>query len=276
MENHSQSVSDGTNDQNLRIEDLASIAKLSIDTIRFYQTRGLIEPPFRNGRQVYYDNTHLERLEEIRELQKTGLSLNTIRRIFNKDVEQADIALFKALAQPFNANPNLEYLTIDELSLRTSIPSPLLMALVSEGLIPPIKIGGVEMFPSSDINMAKAGLALLESGIPLSELLELAKLHHKATKESATQAIKLFDTFVRNPITGETSDLDTSEKLIEAFNQLLPAAIALVSGHFERTLVTLAQKHLERVGAKTEIEAVEQVITTSHQNQRQSIQRKKA
>lgn len=241
-----------------KVEDLSSIAKISIDTIRFYQTRGLLDPPVRIGRQASYDTSHLRRLEEIRDLQKSGLSLNTIRRIFNKDVQDADKALFAALTKPEETNHL--YLTIDELSDKTSIPIPVLQSLISEGLIPPVRLDGREVFPPSDVAMAKAGLALLESGIPLSDLLELAKQHHRATQTSATKAIDLFDRYVRNPIVSEEGSLDTSEKLVEAFNQLLPAAVALVAGHFERTLLALAQTHLERVGAESEIKIVREII----------------
>lgn len=245
-----------------RIEDLASIAKISIDTIRFYQTRGLLDPPSRTGRQALYDNSHLNRLAEIRELQHSGLSLNTIRRIFSKDVQQADRTLFDALSKPLHSGHAAEYLTIDELSQRTSIPRPLLQSLVKEGLIPPVKINDLEVFPSSDIEMARAGLALLESGIPLSELLDLAKRHHNATRKNALLAIELFDEYVRNPITQQDDSPESSQKLVETFNQLLPAAVALVAGHFERTLLALAQRHLEQVGAKHEIEAVRNAITS--------------
>ncbi len=249
-----------------KIEDLASIANISIDTIRFYQTRGLLDPPTRTGRQALYERSHLDRLDEIRELQKSGLSLNTIRRIFSHDVQEADKALFDALTRPVRAAGHpAEYLTIDELSQRTSIPKPLLQSLVSEGLIPPLKINDLEMFPSSDVEMARAGLALLESGIPLSELLELAKRHHHATRKNALLAIELFDEYVRNPITQQDDAVESSKKLIQAFNQLLPAAVALVAGHFERTLLALAQRHLEQVGAKHEIEAVRNVIKNPSQ-----------
>lgn len=246
-----------------KIEDLASIANISIDTIRFYQTRGLLDPPSRTGRQALYDKTHLNRLGEIRELQRSGLSLNTIRRIFSKDVQEADRALFDALSKPIRTGHPAEYLTMDELSQRTSIPRPLLQSLVNEGLIPPVKINDLEVFPSSDIEIARAGLALLESGIPLSELLELAKRHHHATRKNALLAIELFDEYVRNPITQKSDSPESSKQLIEAFNRLLPAAVALVAGHFERTLLALAQRHLEQVGAQHEIEAVRNAMTTS-------------
>ncbi|NNN19492.1 MAG: MerR family transcriptional regulator, partial [Acidimicrobiaceae bacterium] len=140
-----------------KIEDLASIAKISIDTIRFYQTRGLLDPPSRAGRQAVYENSHLQRLTEIRELQRSGLSLNTIRRIFSKDVEAADRALFDALSKPIQDHQPAEYMSLDELSLKTSIPKPLLQSLVNEGLISPVKINDLEVFPASDIEMARAG-----------------------------------------------------------------------------------------------------------------------
>ncbi len=245
----------------LSVEQLAEQANLSVDTIRFYQTRGLLEPPSRTGRQALYDVSHLERLNEIRELQKSGLSLNTIRRIFNKDVQEADKALFAELVKPIKSARSSHYLTIEELSEKTSIPIPLLKSLINEGLIPPIKINGVEVFPASDVEMARAGLALLESGIPLADLLELAKRHHAATRDTALLAITLFDNFVRNPILQSSVEQDPSKSLIDAFNRLLPAAVSLVAGHFERTLLSLAQSHLEKVGVKEEIDAVRQQIS---------------
>lgn len=250
----------------LSVEQLAEKANISVDTIRFYQTRGLLDPPSRTGRQALYDISHLERLNEIRELQKSGLSLNTIRRIFNKDVQEADKALFAELMKPIKSAKSSNYLTIEELSEKTSIPIPLLKSLINEGLIPPVKIDGREVFPASDIEMARAGLALLESGIPLTDLLDLAKRHHIATRESAVLAITLFDTFIRNPILESSTEQDPSKSLIEAFNRLLPAAVSLVAGHFERTLLSLAQSHLEKVGAKEEIDAVRQHISPAGAN----------
>ncbi|MGH9074678.1 MAG: MerR family transcriptional regulator, partial [Acidimicrobiales bacterium] len=64
----------------LRVDQLAARAEVSVDTIRFYQARGLLPPPRRQGRVAWYDVTHLERLDRIRRLQEQGLSLATIHR----------------------------------------------------------------------------------------------------------------------------------------------------------------------------------------------------
>ena len=45
-----------------RIDDLAQRAGVAVDTIRYYQSKALLEPPRRQGRVAWYDDGHLERL----------------------------------------------------------------------------------------------------------------------------------------------------------------------------------------------------------------------
>ena len=42
-----------------RVEELAARARISVDTVRFYQTRGLLSLPEREGRVVFYSDEHL-------------------------------------------------------------------------------------------------------------------------------------------------------------------------------------------------------------------------
>src|SRR4051812_33660343 len=62
-----------------RIDELGQRSGLSVDTIRYYQREGLLEPPVRRGRTAVYGPAHLHRLEQIRELQARHLSLAAIR-----------------------------------------------------------------------------------------------------------------------------------------------------------------------------------------------------
>jgi hypothetical protein len=39
--------------------------------------------------------------------------------------------------------------------------------------------------------------------------------------------------------------------LVEAFEKVLPATVAIVTHHFRRTLLAVAQEHLERVDPTT-------------------------
>ena len=64
-----------------RVEQLASACDISVDTVRFYQARGLLPPPRREGRVAIYGADHAERIRRIRTLQAQGLSLAVISRV---------------------------------------------------------------------------------------------------------------------------------------------------------------------------------------------------
>jgi hypothetical protein len=92
--------------------------------------------------------------------------------------------------------------------------------------------------------------------VPLPELLELSRHHHAVTREVASEAVELFDTHVRRPLLeSELSEAERAERLVEAFQALLPAVTAMVAHHFRRILLQVAQEHLEAVGEPTEIAA---------------------
>ena len=64
-----------------RVEEIARAAGVGVDTVRFYQSRGLLPSPARRGRVAIYSESHLERLREIRELNRQGLKLAAIGRV---------------------------------------------------------------------------------------------------------------------------------------------------------------------------------------------------
>src|SRR5213079_2147316 len=80
----------------LRVEDLAGRADVSVDTIRFYQKRRLLPPPERRGRIAWYGTEHVERLARIKDLQRRGFSLAVIRRIVTGDLDRADEPLARS------------------------------------------------------------------------------------------------------------------------------------------------------------------------------------
>jgi DNA-binding transcriptional MerR regulator len=62
----------------LTIDDLAATTGASSRSIRYYQTRGLLPPPRVKGRQGFYDQRHVDRLNLIAELQEEGFNLQAI------------------------------------------------------------------------------------------------------------------------------------------------------------------------------------------------------
>ena len=237
-----------------RVEQLAAAADVSVDTVRFYQARGLLPAPERRGRVAWYGSDHLERLGRIRSLQARGLTLATIRRLLDGELDAADEALVTALAGPAGGGgAGAELLSASELSERAGIPLALLEAVAREGLLVP-QPGG---YTVADVEVARAGLSLLEQGLPLPELLDLAREHHRAVRAVAERAVALFDEHVRQPLRASgLPDEEAAARLVEAFRTLLPATATVVSHHFVRTLLAVANEHIEHVGAPAELAAV--------------------
>lgn len=232
-----------------RVDELAAAADVSVDTVRFYQSKGLLPPPRREGRVAWYGDDHVARLDRIRRLQARGLTLAVISRLLSGALDTADEALATALAEP----PAVESFTLAELSSRSGIPLPLLQAVEREGLLVPRGDG----YTADDVAVARAGLRLLEHGLPLPEILDLARRHHAAMRAVAERAVELFDEHVRKPLRSSgLPDEEAAARLVEAFQTLLPATASLVGHHFTRTLLAVAQEHIERVGDEAELAAV--------------------
>jgi DNA-binding transcriptional MerR regulator len=244
--------------ESLRVEELARRADVSVDTIRFYQKRRLLPPPVRTGRIAWYGAEHEERLHRIRDLQRQGFSLAVIRRLLDGDLDPADAPLAAAVAgaaADADAGPD-SLLTLDELAERSGVPAPLLEAVVREGILVPQRRDGVARFTTADAEIVGNGIRLLEAGLPLPELLALARRHDDATRAIAEEAVALFDAHVRQPLRAAAlPDDERADRLVAAFRTLLPTVTSLVAHHFRRVLLEVAQEHLERVGETTELAA---------------------
>lgn len=243
--------------QRWRVEELARRADVSVDTIRFYQKRRLLPPPVREGRIGWYGPEHVERLARIRDLRAQGLTLALIKRLLDGEIDATDVPLAAAVATA-DADAPEEFLTLDQLAERSGVPLPLLEAVAREGLLLPRIHDGEPRYTAVDVETVRQGLALLERGLPLPELLALAREHNEATRAIAEQAVEMFDAHVRQPL--RASGLPDDEKaaeLVAAFRALLPTITSLVAHHFRRTLLAVAQAHLERVGEPVELAAVD-------------------
>jgi DNA-binding transcriptional MerR regulator len=241
-----------------RVEDLATRADVSVDTVRFYQKRRLLPPPEREGRVAWYGPEHLERLARIRDLQAQGLTLALIARLLTGEIDATDVPLAAAVAAADNdADSAEEFLTLAELAMRSGVPLPLLEAVAREGLLLPRVLDGREHYTDADVGIVRQGLSLLERGLPLPELLALAREHTAGTRDVAERAVALFDEYVREPLrASDLPDDEKAEQLVAAFRVLLPTITSLVAHHFRRVLLAVAQEHLERVGHDTELAAV--------------------
>ncbi|MFD7689588.1 MerR family transcriptional regulator [Streptomyces sp. NPDC059781] len=88
-------------EQPLTIDELAARAGVTVRTVRFYGTKGLLPPPVIGPRRVgHYGREHLARLELIEELQHLGMTLAAIERYLGQlppGLSARDLAVQRAV-----------------------------------------------------------------------------------------------------------------------------------------------------------------------------------
>lgn len=228
-----------------RVEQLASTCEVSVDTVRYYQSRGLLTPPEREGRIAWYQEEHAERIREIRALQRKGLTLGAIERILVGEGGGPDRDLALAVADARGDGDADELLSLETFAQRSGVPASLIQAVEREGIELGRLAEGEMHYTSGDIEMVRGALRLLEYGLPLGELLSLARDANNAMVLLARRAVELFDTHIREPIhdTATTSE-EAAGRMVEAFDTLLPAVTNLVANHFRRVVLAEAEERL--------------------------------
>jgi DNA-binding transcriptional MerR regulator len=228
-----------------RVEQLASAGDISVDTVRYYQARGLLPPPEREGRVAWYGEEHLERIGQIRSLQSKGLTLAAIRRVVTGELGQADADLAAAVASA-GGSDDLALLDLETFSERSGVPASLIQAVEREGIRFGRTVDGEIRYTAADIDLVRTALRLLEFGLPLADLLTLARDADSAMRGLAERAVDLFDEHVRKPIRDTAGDPEhAAEQMVDAFSELLPAVTTLVSHHFRRLLLEAAEERIE-------------------------------
>jgi len=226
-----------------RVEELAAACGVSVDTVRYYQSRHLLPPPDKQGRVAVYGRAHAARIREIRSLQRKGLTLAVIRRHLEGKLGDASLAgaVAAAAGDPEPDRP----LTLAELAARTGVPASLLTAARKAGLLLGRTAKGKERFSATDVEVVRLGMRLLDAGLPPADVLALATEYDAAARAIARRAVAMFDDHVRAPIRSSgIAESEATEQLVSLFSELLPAVTDLVSQHFRRVLLTVAEEHI--------------------------------
>jgi DNA-binding transcriptional MerR regulator len=230
------------------VEQLAAACGVSVDTVRYYQSLGLLPPPEREGRVAWYGPPHAERIRDVRALQKKGLTLAAVKRVVQGELGRADADLAAAVAAERGAADSEELLTLEEFANRSGVPASLIQAVEREGVPFGRRVDGEERYTAGDIEIVRVALRLLEFGLPLADLLVLAREANASLRGLAERAVELFDERVRKPIRDTaSSDKAAAEQMVAAFRELLPAVTQLVSHHFRRVLLEAAEAHVEGI-----------------------------
>lgn len=158
-------------------------------------------------------------------------------------LDAPDAALVQALARR-NEHDDTTLLTLEQVAEAAEVVPAVVEALAREGLLVP-RATNPDRWAAKDADAVRDGLALVEAGVPLGEILDLARLTDEGLRSVADKAVDTFLRFVRDPVRGTSDDDDdASSRLVAAFDTMLPATARLLSSHFERLVVEAARERL--------------------------------
>lgn len=207
------------------IDDLAAVSRVPSRTIRFYQSKGALQPPAIKGRVAYYGEAHVERLKLIARLQDRGLRIDAIRELLVRvDKGEVDVGEWLGLEAQFKASwANDQPRTMTEAEILGLADRPRDGLLADLVRIKAVQRHGDAYFVRSPALLA-LGVKLESAGLDIETSAEAEALLRKHLSRAASD---LADHFVKNA----SKALPTSEgevDLARAVEQLRPLGIEAV------------------------------------------------
>ena len=160
-------------------------------------------------------------------------------------LDPVDAALVTAVRRP--TDDTEAPFDLAALAAEVGASATLLASVARAGLLLPHHVAddGTARYSAADAEAVRAGLTLLDAGLPLSELLALAGPTDTAVRAIAERAVEAFLRFVRDPVLGTGDDEDVAAtRLVTAYERMLPATERLVAHHLRRRLILAALERL--------------------------------
>ncbi|MER7722856.1 MerR family transcriptional regulator [Streptomyces sp. NPDC096323] len=223
----------------LTVDELAARAGVTVRTVRFYSTRGLLPPPVIGPRRVgHYGHEHLSRLALIEELQHQGMTLAAIERYLEQlppDLSPHDLAIHRALVASW-APDAAEEATRAELERRVGRP-------LSEQDVDRLAAMGVLERSGPDDGVYRVDPGLLRLGV---ELLDVPIAHEtilaartvllEHTRSAAHELSRLFQDEVWSPYRERESDPEHLKAMKSLSAHMQPLVLQALVTAFQRSL----------------------------------------
>ena len=229
-------------DGQLTVDELAARTGMTVRTVRFYASEGLLPPPQRRGRIAYYDARHRMRLDLIRTLQEHGYTLAAIERVLARiphDAAPADYAVQAAVLAPWLPDQTE---VLDRAALERRVGRRLdddqLGFLTSIGALE--RLAG-DSFRTSPTLLGHA-VELLQMPVPAAVLTDSAAI---IDEHATAVADGLTDLFARS-IWGryQRGELD-HEQVVALLDRMRPLALQSLVSAFTRAADHAVRRRLE-------------------------------
>jgi len=224
-----------SNERLLTLDDLTRRVGMTVRTIRFYTTKGLVPPPLRRGRSGYYTPEHVARLELVQELQSHGFTLAAIERYvagIPADATPEDIALARTMLAPWQSDLPVE---MDHAQLEAKAGRP----LSDEDVATLQALGVLRRRDTSYLvagNQLAIGLRLLELGFPREVAVAAAAVYQEHGEQMAKELFEV----IRDKLV-PLYDADQSEHFREVMERLKPLSVGGLVTAYEAAVARTAR-----------------------------------
>ncbi|MFF8837195.1 MerR family transcriptional regulator [Streptomyces sp. NPDC015130] len=231
-------MSDEEHEPRYTVDELAARAGVTVRTVRFYGTRGLLPPPVIGARRVgHYGAGHLARLALIEELQRQGMTLAAIERYLEQlpaDLSEQDLAIHRALVASW-APESAEEITLRELERRAgrALTGQDVERLAAMGVLEPIE--GSEAF-RLDGTLLRLGVELLDVPIEHETILASRTVLVEHARSAAQELSRLFRDEVWNPYRESAEDPDHLSAMRSLSAHMQPMVVQALVTAFQRSL----------------------------------------
>ncbi|NYH79488.1 DNA-binding transcriptional MerR regulator [Actinopolyspora biskrensis] len=234
-------------DEELTIDELASRSGVTVRTVRFYASRGLLPPPRLRGRVGLYGADHLARLDLIRELQNLGFTLTAIERHLERIPEDAppeELALQRALLAPWTSD-QAERIGRHELDRRAgrTLNDQEIEQLLTLGVLERGTEEDAEEFLLTNTSMLNVGLRITELELPSDMLLRAKDIVEQHTAQMAGELRELFAANVLRPYVERGRPEAERERVRATADQLRPLTIQVLVNGFQRAVNEVIRNH---------------------------------
>ncbi|MBP0452776.1 MerR family transcriptional regulator [Kitasatospora sp. RG8] len=222
----------------LTVDELAARAGVTVRTVRFYGTKGLLPPPELGPRRVgLYGPEHLDRLELIEELQRQGLTLAAIERYLARlpqDSTSLDLAIHRALVASWTPEA-AEEVSRAQLERRAgqALSEAQLDRLGAMGALE--RTADAEVF-RVDPGLLPLGVRILDVPIPLETLLAARAVVLEHSRATAHELQRLFRETVWKPYRESEPGPAELERMKALTDHIQPMVAQALVTAFQRSL----------------------------------------
>ncbi|MFF1506645.1 MerR family transcriptional regulator [Streptomyces sp. NPDC058326] len=223
------------------VDELAARAGVTVRTVRFYGTRGLLPPPVIGPRRVgHYGPAHLSRLALIEELQRQGMTLAAIERYVEQlppDLSAQDLAIHRALVASW-APESAEDISRRDLERRAgrALTEQDIDRLAAMGVLERAEDAGDTDTFRLDGALLRLGVEMLDVPIEHETILASRTVLLEHARAAAQELSRLFQERVWSPYRESGEDPDHLSAMRSLSAHMQPIVVQALVTAFQRSL----------------------------------------